>query len=96
MDTTQLPDLPVPAGATAGDWCDLTDIEGGITRSLEWSRHDAAGVGVAVDGWQQADGRIDRCVSLYDTESKELTAAGARQLAAALVEAADALDRLTS
>ena len=70
-----LPDLPIPASATAGHWSDLTDIEGGIVRSLEWSRHDAAGVGVAVDGWQQADGRIDRCVSLYDTESTELTAA---------------------
>ena len=94
MTATNFPDLPIPAGATADDWCDLTDIEGDVTRSLTWSRHDAARVGVAVDGWQYADGRVTRWVSLYDTECKELTAEGARQLAAALLDAADELERL--
>jgi len=50
MTGTIPPNLPVPAGATADDWSDLTDIDGDMARSLTWSRHDAAGVGVAVDG----------------------------------------------
>ena len=83
-------DLPIPPGATAGDW--LTDYRGEGARSLEWSKHDAAGIGVAVDGWQFVDGRVARCVSLYDTAGRELTADDARQLGAALLEAADVID----
>ena len=85
---------PLPAGATTdGTWSDLLDVEGDCVRALEWSRHDAAGVGVGVDGWQHLDGRVDRHISLYDAD-KELSAEGARLLAAALIEAADALDEL--
>src|ERR1700694_1872744 len=92
--TPNLPNLPVPAGATADDWCDLTDIEGDVARSLTWSRHDTDRVGVAVDGWQYADGRIDRSVSLYQRDT-ELTAADARALARALIAALDVLDDLS-
>jgi hypothetical protein len=56
MTTTPPTNLPVPAGATADDWCDLTDTDGGIARALAWTRHDTDKVGVAVDGWQLADG----------------------------------------
>jgi hypothetical protein len=91
---TTTPNLPVPAGATADDWCDLTDIDGDMARALTWSRHDTDKVGVAVDGWQSADGTVERCVSLYDAD-KELTAADARRLAAALLNAADELDGLS-
>jgi hypothetical protein len=90
---TTTPNLPVPAGATADDWCDLTDIHGDMARALTWSRHDTDKVGVAVDGWQSADGTIDGGVSLYDVD-KELSAADARRLAAALLNAADELDGL--
>jgi hypothetical protein len=90
---TTTPNLPIPAGASADDWCDLTDIDGDMARALAWSRHDTDKVGVAVDGWQCADGTVVRGVSLYDTE-KELTAADARRLAAALLNAADELDGL--
>jgi hypothetical protein len=88
------PTIPVPAGATADEWNAITSAIGDTVRSLEWSRHDAAGIGVAVDGWQDSTGQVSRCISLYDTECKELTAEDARQLAAALIEAADELDRL--
>ena len=90
---TNVPDLAVPPGATADDWCDLTGIDGDIARALTWSRHDTDKVGVAVDGWQYADGAITRCISLYDAEDNELTAPDARRLAAALLNAADELDR---
>ena len=52
MHTT--PDLPVPAGATADPWFDM--INGDPARALLWSRHDTDKIGVAVDGWQTADG----------------------------------------
>ena len=89
------PDLPVPApaGATADDWGYLTGIDNDRARALLWSRHDTDKIGVAVDGWQTAHGDITRGISLYDTD-KELTAADARQLAAALLNAADQLDQL--
>ncbi len=87
-----IPNLPVPAGATADAWCDLTAIDGDRARALLWSRHDTDKIGVAVDGWQTAEGEVTRAVSLYDVEDKELTAADARRLAAALLDAADALD----
>jgi hypothetical protein len=89
-----IPNLPVPAGATADDWCDLTGIDGDRARGLTWSRHDTDKIGVAVDGLQTATGDVTRCISLYDTE-KELTAADARRLAAALMDAADALDKVS-
>jgi hypothetical protein len=90
---TTTPDLPAPPGATADDWLDLTDIDGDMARALTWARYDTDKIGVAVDGWQTAGGDVTRAVSLYDTE-KELTAADARRLAAALLNAADELDGL--
>lgn len=91
MKTIELPNLPVPPGATADDWSE--PVAGEMARSLTWSRHDAAGVGVNVDGLQYNDGQVSRSISLYDTD-KELTSADARALAAALLEAADEYDRL--
>ncbi|MGE5696582.1 MAG: hypothetical protein ACM4D3_15520 [Candidatus Sericytochromatia bacterium] len=64
------------------------------TRGLTWTRHDTDKIGGAVDGWQTATGTITAGVSLYDTEDKELTAADARKLTAALLDAADQRDKL--
>ena len=87
-----LPDLPVPVGATAHDWCrNPTGRDGELIRYLSWSTHDAA-VGVGVDGAQYADGLVEQHIKLYDAEATELTAAGARELAAALLSAADVYD----
>lgn len=87
------PDLPVPPGATADDWHDQSDNLG-PARFLTWSTHDAADVGVAVTGEQFADGRIDRRITVYDANSRNLNAAQARMVAAGLLNAADALDQL--
>ena|SRR5690349_1281305 len=84
--------IPVPAGAAAGDWCDDTDFLEDVCRSLVWSRHDAAGVAVSVAGVQYADGRVDSHIVL-DCRDAELTAAEARQLAAALLDAAECLEK---
>jgi hypothetical protein len=85
--------VPVPAGAAAGDWCDDTDFLEDVYRSLVWSRHDAAGIAVAVEGEQYVDGSVVRYVVLrLASADAELTAAGSRQLAAALLDAADSID----
>jgi hypothetical protein len=88
---TTTPNVPVPAGATADDWCDLTDINDGWARALTWSRHDTDKVRVAVEGWQSSDGAVDRFISVYDADKWELTADDARRLAAALLNALDEL-----
>jgi hypothetical protein len=63
---TTIPDLPIPAGAVAGDGYDTggCDHPDDFHHTLTWARHDAAGVCVAVTGQQYLDGRIDRYVAL--------------------------------
>jgi hypothetical protein len=92
--TAYTPNLPIPLGADADGWHNLTDRRSGQVRYLSWSSHDAAGVGVGVEGAQYDDGLVERHIGLYDVEAKELGADDARQLAAALIQAADALDAL--
>ncbi|KUH90629.1 hypothetical protein [Mycobacterium sp. IS-1556] len=94
MPTINVPNLPVPAGAAADEWCDLLEGPDAI-RSLNWSKHDAAGVGVGVDGLQYGDGRVDRFVTIY-ADNPELTADEARAVAVALNEAAAALELVQS
>jgi hypothetical protein len=91
MTHTEVPDLPIPTDAVPGDWTCLTGHAEDWIRTMTWSRHDAAGAVVAVQGAQYADGRIERYI-YFDDVPDELTAAGARQLAAALLDAADAAD----
>ncbi|MBX9921673.1 MAG: hypothetical protein K2Y33_17915, partial [Mycolicibacterium frederiksbergense] len=55
--------IALPAGATADDW-DSACLDGVPCRSLEWSRHDTAKVGVGVDGFQDANGEVSRRISI--------------------------------
>ncbi len=93
MNTTTEPNVPLPAGATTDGWHSITN-DGLPSRSLEWSRHDTGTAGVSVDGWQDATGAYSKGVSVYGIEGKAVTAVEARDLAAALIEAADELDKL--
>jgi hypothetical protein len=96
VTTNPYPDAPIPAGATrVYDWYDL-DTEparyfAGPRRVI--ARHKRNHTLVLVDGTQWADGRIERIISLDDDN---LTVDQARQLAAALLEAADEVDRWAS
>lgn len=82
--------LPVPAGAGAGDWF----LEGlypeDAYRRLTWARFDAGGVAIGVAGAQFGDGRVERFVEVDD--SIELDPEAARQVASALLHAAEALE----
>lgn len=83
---------PIPAGATADPWYDGID-EGEQIRSLNWSNHDTPKVAVGVDGRQYfSNGNVERFIALYPGGDCDLTANEARQLAAALLNAADTLD----
>jgi len=61
------------------------------------SRHPphAGGVHVDVCGWQAANGTVERHVAVFAPDA-DLDAATARKLAAALLDAADQLDRLAA
>jgi hypothetical protein len=53
---------------------------------------------VDVSGWQYSDGRVGWSIRVYSHEQSndaDMSAAQARQVAAALLDAADQLDRLT-
>ncbi|MBV5244332.1 hypothetical protein KUF57_12385 [Mycolicibacterium sp. PAM1] len=85
--------VTVPEGATVDGWYSVRSSDGDAIRSLEWSRHDVAGIGIAVGGTQSENGDVTQAIVLFDVPD-ELTAGDARSLAVKLVEAADALERL--
>ncbi|MFP1155567.1 hypothetical protein ACK280_26375 [Mycobacterium sherrisii] len=97
MTTTTGPvsDVPLPAGASTDDCWSVLDATGEECRPVQWSWREAGGIGVAVDGWQYVSGEVTRRgVSVYGADTPTLTSRAARELAAALIEAADTLDEL--
>ncbi|MDT5144308.1 MAG: hypothetical protein WBZ15_16385 [Mycobacterium sp.] len=96
--TTPPADVPPPPGATkVYDWCDIgsqgafREFEG--TSSIIESEAEAKGIEVVVVGLQLADGHVEGLhVKVYGDED-QLTAERARRLAAALLAAADEIDR---
>jgi hypothetical protein len=103
--TTPTPDLPMPLGAVMAEWQDL-EFPGSEFRYFEGRRwvidqdRNAQFVTPAVEvnmaGTQQPDGTIDeRYVHVHQLHSDDaITAAQARQLARALIAAADQVDTL--
>jgi hypothetical protein len=90
-------DVPLPAGASTDSEGWGKDLKlGGYRRSLLWRSEGEPGeVSVDIDGWQRLDGSFTRHISLWGTdEGGALTSAQARRIAAMLLDAADALDRL--
>jgi hypothetical protein len=94
MTQTDLSKLPIPTGAVAGNWTGFTNYPEDLHRPLTWSSRDVGGVVVTAQGVQRgADGRIERHVGLWpEYIDTELSVAAARQLAAALLDAAEAID----
>lgn len=89
------PNVPLLAGATTDGHWNSYDHDGVLTGCLEWARFDTGKIGVGIDGWHRATGEITRGISFYGVpEGEPLTAVQARDLAAALTQAADEPDRL--
>lgn len=91
MTTSEIPNAPIPDHAIdVGDWG--LDTTGQRSRWLLWSSFGDGDV--AVDGRQHPDGTVDAAVSVWVGDGAQLDVAQARQLAANLVNAAEALDEL--
>lgn len=88
-------DVPLPDGAQAdaAGWIRNLDRPG-YSRSVMWSERAVGDMAFSVDGRQDSEtGSFTRHISLYAGDGTRLTAAGARQLAAALEGAADEMER---
>ena len=87
--------VAVPAGAVAVDGWTRSTRTGEWTRPIEWQRFNRSGddMAVAIDGVQRLDGSYTRQITVYG-ENGELTSVAARDMAEALIAAADALDQL--
>lgn len=93
-------DVPLPPGSEQSfEWLPYfeDDLHGdnGWRRLLQWAEYPAGieDVQVILNGWQKPDGTYIRQVGLYLEDEAEMTAEQARALAAALLKAADDLDR---
>lgn len=87
--------LSVPAGVVEGDRRCPTGQVQDVSRCLAWLRQDAAGDIAAVQSEQYASGQLERCILLCpDASDAELNAEDSRWLAAAILDAADALESL--
>lgn len=92
MTLSEIPTAPVLQGAfEVGEWG--RDTPGDWSRWLLWSSHH--GGEVQVDGRQRADGTASGAVTLWTGNGEQLSAVEARQLAAALLDAANAVDGLS-
>ena len=87
-------EIPAPPGAKVGVWEQNT--AGGYSRSLEWGdvTTGVAGVDVGIDGRQEGNGDFTRSVTVYVDGSVRLSAVEAREVARALLAAAEEFDRL--
>jgi hypothetical protein len=91
-DAAHFGHLPDPAGAQFVEHFE-DDGHGGWSRRFDGTVRAVDDVHVQVVGAQHTDGRIERSVHVH-ANGVELTGGQARELAAALTEAADELDRL--
>lgn len=85
--------VAVPAGAVAVDGWTRSTRTGEWTRPIEWHSRSSDDMAVVIDGVQRLDGSYTRQITVYG-ENGELTSVAARDMAEALIAAADALDQL--
>jgi hypothetical protein len=86
-------DIPLPVGATDLSGWEKNLQRDGWSRTLVWRTWDSGEMAVDIAGRQECDGTYTRQISLED--GADFTSTGARQLARALIEAADEFERLT-
>ena len=85
------PNIAAPADTTqTADW--RADIHGNWTRGFLGTARTVSDHQIEIEGTQFSDGHTTRVINAH---ALWLDADTARQLAAALIEAADELDRLT-
>ncbi|GAA2776872.1 hypothetical protein [Mycolicibacterium pallens] len=91
---------PPPGATFVGDWAgDLWDSGDPATRIFEGTKRTCGHMDVRIGGWQDSNGHTDWQITVDSNEKfndGQMTSAVARQVAAAIVEAADELDRLSA
>lgn len=95
-DAAMFARLPIPAGAVRVELADQ-DGDGNWYRNFDGTARTVGGVRVDIEGVQYSDGRIERRLTVTSSDLPNgpvLTTGQAREIAAALVEFADTLDRL--
>jgi hypothetical protein len=86
--------VPFPSGATDLSGWEKNLKRDGWSRALVWRTWDSGEMEVDIAGRQESDGTYTRRIVLED--GVDFTSTGARQVAAALIEAADTLDELSA
>jgi hypothetical protein len=86
--------VPLPSGATDVSGWEKNLQRDGWSRTLVWRTWDSGESAVDIAGRQESDGTYTRQITLED--GVDFTSTGARQVAGALIEAADEIDRLSS
>lgn len=93
----ELSNVPMPAGTSTDphsvEWSEMWPGSG-YTRLLHWALFETQQATASIEALQASDGSYNRGLVLYIDRDGELSAAEARQVAAMLIEAADALDAL--
>ncbi len=90
------PHLPEPAGAVkVFDWETSPGSDRPTHRYFVNAVRRAGQAEVLIEGTQWATGAVEGCLSLYGADADNMDTATARQLAAALIAAADEIYRLT-
>jgi hypothetical protein len=84
--------VPLPSGATDLSGWEKNLQRDGWSRTLVWRTWDSGELVVDIAGRQESDGTYTRQITLED--GVDFTSTCARQVAAALIEAADEIDRL--
>lgn len=94
---TTNPGRPVPAPAVAvaiHEWHDAHETRE-ASRYFVGTVRRVGTAEIVIDGTQYSDGRIDRCLTVYGVDTERgMTTEFAREIAAALMQAAHELDGL--
>jgi hypothetical protein len=101
LAAAMIDDVPDPAGAVKVSGWEDPDTPGafrlfsGTTRTVELGHGD--GIDITIRGAQSTDGSVEECgILVYGDSDDPMTTQAARGLAAALLEAADEIDRLAA
>jgi hypothetical protein len=94
----QFAHIALPPGATTNEyWTREPDGNGLHSRALEWWEKGGRESAVYIHGIQYSDGHFERLIGILLDNNDTLdieTAGAAREIAAALIEAADRADRI--
>jgi hypothetical protein len=94
MTALQLPDLPVPAGATADEWEQSSPHPDDCSRLLKYWSAEVDGLEIEIEGMQWASGEVDHQILLSGETWMTITGERGKRIAALLRQAADVIEQI--